>query len=149
MSHYRAATEDDAAALLHVRNAALTALAPVPYTSDVIQAWCLLPLQVDVQDGVALVAEEAGQVVGYGWRVASHLRELYVLPSHWRRGHGAELLRRLEASSTAHGAALELQATLSARAFYERRGYQAIAEAELWLNVEQHARVVWMRKPRG
>ena len=67
------------------------------------------------------VAAEAGQVIGYMARSASGdwVEHLYLLPSHWRRGIGTELLRRAQVE-TKELQLWAFQRNLPARRFYER-----------------------------
>jgi GNAT superfamily N-acetyltransferase len=95
--------------------------------------------------GRAWVAETAGQLSGYlvavfvlsleHQGVMAEIDEFFVLPDRRAHGAGAQLLAAAEGALAASGCVrLQLQlgvANSAARAFYERRGYQARAGYEL------------------
>ncbi|WPZ32416.1 GNAT family N-acetyltransferase [Thalassobaculum sp. OXR-137] len=78
-------------------------------------------------DGRVTVATDSGDSVGYMALSAGGdwIEHLYLLPTHWRRGIGTELLRRAQGES----AQLQLwafQRNMPARRFYERHGFRAV-----------------------
>ena len=98
-----------------------------PFPDDTVrEQWRAYP-------GRVLVAEDDGQIVGVVGVDACWLTNLYVLPSHWGRGIGAEL----------HDAALAalpdcpevrlwtLEENHRARAFYEKRGWRPNGETRV------------------
>lgn len=73
------------------------------------------------------------EVAGFGHLVVGEreIRAVYVHPGHARRGVGSALLAGLE--GYARGLelpALELQSSLNAVEFYERAGYERVADGE-------------------
>jgi putative acetyltransferase len=68
------------------------------------------------------LAEEGGQIAAFAKTTGTHLDMLFTAPAFQGRGHGAALLAEAEAR---HVCSLEaFAANLSARAFYERRGWR-------------------------
>lgn len=87
-----------------------------------------------IEAGALLVAEERGQVVGFGSievDAGEHVRWLYVLPGCQKGGVGSELLKRLEEIGWGAGlASIRLHAAPAAAGFYRRNGYEEVAEGE-------------------
>lgn len=128
----RPASADDLGTLIEIQRAAsLKAFAQVfppdrhPFPTEVVRARWVGAL---AEDGVhVLLAEKAGDGVGFAAVRAEWLDGLYVLPELWGSGVGARL----------HDAAVEilrglggvrshlwvLEANSRARTFYERRGW--------------------------
>jgi ribosomal protein S18 acetylase RimI-like enzyme len=110
-----------------------------------------------VRDEVALLAEEDGSLVGFAlaelrWARVGFLTDVYVQPSHRRRGLAAELVRETAARLRARGAThlrLEvLESNKSARTVYERWGFHTV---EVTLDVELDAldQRLGVTRPRG
>ncbi len=74
---------------------------------------------------LTLVAEEAGEIIGFADMDASgYLDRLYVHPSHLRQGVATALCDALEAAVDAPR--FVAHASLTARPFFEHRGYRLI-----------------------
>lgn len=79
----------------------------------------------------ALVAEEAGQRLGYGIldRQSGELIALFVEPAHAGRGIGKRLMEGLEAmAADEHFSRLYLYASLNAADFYRAMGFVAVRD---------------------
>ena len=79
--------------------------------------------------------ETGSRIVGFiELEGASHLDMMYVHPAHQRRGVASALLRQLESAARELGAQrLHTEASLTARPFFERRGFLLIAEQTVTL----------------
>jgi ribosomal protein S18 acetylase RimI-like enzyme len=73
------------------------------------------------------LAHDRGRVVGFmAWNAESgHLDHLYLLPGHYRRGIGSQLLDKAKALSGGKILLYAFQRNARARAFYERHGFRA------------------------
>jgi putative acetyltransferase len=82
-------------------------------------------------DGHHVVVAERDDIVEFGNVVPAddEVRAVYVHPEYARRGVGSTVLAHLEGYALGTGAKrLELQASLNAVEFYERRGYRPVRE---------------------
>jgi len=100
------------------------------YTLDEVFAWA--PDATDREDWAARLAASSTWVATFGERLAGfislepegHLDMLYVDPNFQGRGVASGLLHRLETSAEACGLArLFTEASITARPFFERRGF--------------------------
>ena len=79
---------------------------------------------------LTLVAEEAGAIIGFADMDASgYLDRLYVHRAHLRQGVATALCDALEA--TVDAPRFVTHASLTARPFFERRGYRLIREQQV------------------
>jgi putative acetyltransferase len=146
----------DIPAVISVFRASVRITAHRDYTHEQVVAWA--PDEIDVADWAkrydtrrAWVAE-----VGAGFARASspetgseiagfielegsnHLDMLYVHPAHQRRGIASVLLRTLESAARELGAGrLRTEASITARPFFERRGFLLVAEQTVALRGQQ------------
>jgi len=136
MLSYRQVTQADLPTLWELRTRAVRAGCSAHYPAAVIDAWCAAPapasLPLLVQAGGAVVAEEAGQVVGYAVLNldTGEIDAAFVEPSHQGRGVALQLLGQLESMARERGfARLFLSASLNAVPFYHRAGFLSVREA--------------------
>jgi GNAT superfamily N-acetyltransferase len=134
----RAGTEDDAEGLARAHHAAVRGTAAAFYPPEVVEAWARPsdaisgePFRRAIQGGDELfvVAEQEGQVVGFGSIVPTEneVRAVYIDPRVGRRGIGSQILGELERlARTRDIRTLHLVASLNAEAFYVRHGYQVV-----------------------
>jgi len=96
------------------------------------------------------VAVAGGAVAGFADLEASgHLDMLYVHPAHQGRGVASALLARAEAAARAQGIRrLFTYASLTARPFFERRGFKVVAPNAVEVRGERLANFR-MEKPLG
>jgi len=140
--HYRIGRSADEETIVRVRAEALAALAPHCYSRAQVEVWGRLPFGADPSDGSVSVAEMDGRIIGYGWAESCQVKDLYVLPEHWGSSCGSALLQRLE-QRLRPCLAIDLRATLAARAFYQQRGYEALGLVEILINAHHRASVIW------
>jgi putative acetyltransferase len=103
------------------------------------------------QPRTVLIAERGRSLVGFGQLdpLVGELEALYVAPEEAGHGVGSSLLSSLEALAWRAGAAaLSLDASLNAEAFYRARGYIRLHRAHRILTPEVQLACMRMRKPR-
>jgi GNAT superfamily N-acetyltransferase len=83
-----------------------------------------------IEDGGVVVAESAGQIIGFGGidvKAAEQLKWLYLLPQSQRFGVGSQILQRLEQIGWDAGlSAIRLHAAPGADEFYRKHGYAEV-----------------------
>jgi ribosomal protein S18 acetylase RimI-like enzyme len=131
----RDAEHDDVAAICrfgeaHIRPHYATLIGAEVADEQVRRWWNETHVGAAVAEGVVVVAEAAGQVVGVGQRGrkgADHvIYKLYVHPQHRGRGLGPQLLDALTRQLPANADRLYIEhfvANERAGAFYEREGF--------------------------
>ncbi|MFK7943144.1 MAG: N-acetyltransferase family protein [Paracoccaceae bacterium] len=128
----------DAQACCEIRRRAVLAVSPRFYGRAVRQAWTSEfssnpDLDIVAAGGTVLIAKSSNdQARGFAsFRLFGNigkLLRLYIEPDVQELGIGSALLRKSEEQMAAAGADKAiLEASLSALAFYERRGYQVTA----------------------
>jgi putative acetyltransferase len=134
--HIRKATHEDKAALAALHAASIRALCAGHYPASALDAWTALLAPAVYDDALAhkvfLVAEEGGALLGLGMldAQAAAVSAVYVAPDAVGLGVGAALLAVLERAAAKGGLArLTASATLNARGFYARRGYEYVRDA--------------------
>ena len=154
----REAVEADAEAVARVLFEAIHGAASSHYSSEVIASWARVPDEprcsqirrvIAGTDELCLVAEHAGEVVGFGSIVpsSSELRAVYVRSDFGRRGVGGTILRDLERMAVARGLSeLHMDASINAEVFYLRHGYEVIERGEHRLANGAQMACVKMRK---
>lgn len=166
----RDARPADAEAVMAAHVAAIEAGGPDAYDDAQVAAWAERPGGADPyrehardDDHVFVVAERDGDVVGFGHlvppdagadagsdRPEGEVRAVYVHGDHAGEGVGRALLARLEAAARERGLeALSLSASLNAVGFYERHGYERVAESVHETTGGVELPVVEMRKSLG
>jgi|SRR6185437_2437381 len=103
---------------------------------DTRQAWV-----AEVGAGFARASslETGSEIVGFiELEGSSHLDMMYVHPAVQRRGVGSALLSQLESAARELGARrLRTEASITARPFFERRGFLLVAEQTVALRSQQ------------
>ncbi|MEN6333737.1 MAG: GNAT family N-acetyltransferase [Phycisphaerales bacterium] len=86
----------------------------------------------DAGQGFTLVLEKAGRILGTGTLLGSEIKRLFIEPGLQRHGLGRLIMQYLEAKATLLGvAAIQLDASLPAKQFYDRLGYATVERASL------------------
>ena len=105
------------------------------YTQEQLDAWATGRIDEGAWDASlrahhTLVAEEDGVLLGFADMTEDgYLDRLYVHPAHTRRGIASALLEALERACPA--AQFTTHASLTARPFFERRGYRVERRQEV------------------
>lgn len=85
------------------------------------EAWVSAP------ENYAIVAEVDGAIVGFGLSQSAEILLCYIAPEVRHKGVGKSLLRAIEAHAASAGiAALHLESTRTAEAFYRRNGFEPV-----------------------
>jgi GNAT superfamily N-acetyltransferase len=83
----------------------------------------------DGRNGCILVAEDEGRMIGTGTLVNDEVGRMFVMPECQGLGIGRDILGRLEQVAREKGLRhLRLDASLVARAFYERMGFKLVKD---------------------
>jgi len=78
-------------------------------------------------EGLVLVAEDAGGIVATGALVGGEIGGVFVLPYAQGSGVGTSVMDELEHAALSLGlSSVELDVSLPSRGFYERRGYRVL-----------------------
>lgn len=107
------------------------------YPPEQLNAWAtgqvdLNQWQQSLQAHVTVVAEEQGTIVGFGdMDRTGYLDRLYVHAEHQGQGIATAICQRLE---QAVGGTIVTHASITARPFFEKRGYRVVKEQR----VERH-----------
>jgi len=127
----RQANAPDRDAILRVHEAAIRRITSTQYLPDQIEAWVAFPApeghEAELRSGHVFVAEDDGQVVGYGRFDADtgEVEATYVVPEAQGRGIGTALLEESEARARRAGFdSIFVSASLNAVAFYRRAGFE-------------------------
>jgi GNAT superfamily N-acetyltransferase len=130
----RAFTPEDAPAICRLHTRAILAISDEFYSKEQRLSWAHgLTAQgyIDAsnKDEIYEVATAGGQVIGFCGRTAETVRGLYVDPNFQGRGIGRELLARAEAVLRSEGrTVMNIEASLSAEAFYASAGYRKMSD---------------------
>ncbi len=135
---------EDAAPLSGVSRAAVRVTARADYSEAQVRAWA--PDEIDESAWAAarakartFVAERDGAPVGFiDLEPDGHIDMLFVHPAEQRRGTAAALLARVEATAREAGIArLHTEASITARGFFERHGFNVLAPQTVELRGQQ------------
>lgn len=127
----RAAKPTDAALIHELHLASVRQLCASSYSSALIDAW-LAGRSPDgyrpgIDRGQTFVAESDLDVVGFCEAAAGEIRAVFVHPRWAGRGIGAMLLSQALRVARVDRAAVRLESTLNAVAFYEHYGLREVA----------------------
>jgi putative acetyltransferase len=131
----RGVRADDAKAIIEIFRSSVRIIARRDYTQDQVVAWA--PDEVDIADWEvryntrrAFLAEDERGPVGFADLEADgHVDMMYVHPRCQGKGVASALLSHLE--SVARGLGIQelyTEASITARLFFERRGFQLIEQ---------------------
>ena len=139
---FRRATEEDAFQVWEVRTAAISVLCASHYSTDIVDAWAGVKIHESfrplIREVPFFVGQIKDQIVGCGFLDPDRARVegMFVRPRFARRGIASSILKLVEAAARAKGLPrLELDATLSAVAFYEHHEYAPVAPGQ-WRHPE-------------
>ena len=101
----------------------------------------------DAAAGHTVVVYSGGKLVATGTRADTTVRRVFVRAAWQRRGIGQIVMAELEAAALAAGVArLDLSASLPAKEFYLRLGYEVVSEEDYEVSPGQHLEYYEMAK---
>lgn len=122
----------EAAALARLFYGTVHAVCLGDYTQEQVDAWADGTVDVEAWDRSfllhhTLVARIGGEIVGFADLDGEYLDRLYVHKDHQRQGVAAALVGALEQAAAQQGAAkLTTHASITARPFFEKRGWRVV-----------------------
>jgi ribosomal protein S18 acetylase RimI-like enzyme len=142
----RRGVEGDAEAIADVFLASFRATYafPMVHSDDAVRRWVR---DVLVRRDETWVAEADGAVVGFLTLTDDMLDQLYVAPAWQGRGIGADLVALAKQRRPDGLDLYTFQVNARARAFYERRGFRAVAFGDGSGNEEQQPDVRYAWRP--
>jgi len=101
----------------------------------------------DAAAGHTIVVHSGGKLVATGTRAGTTVRRVFVRAAWQRRGIGQMMMAELEAAALAAGIErLDLSASLPAKEFYLRLGYEIVSEEDYEVAPGQHLEYYEMAK---
>jgi GNAT superfamily N-acetyltransferase len=84
----------------------------------------------DARKGRTVILDKAGRILGTGTLVEDEIKRVFVDPTFQKQGFGRRIMRQLEEAAARQGVgAVKLDASLPAKAFYDRLGYVTVEPA--------------------
>jgi GNAT superfamily N-acetyltransferase len=101
----------------------------------------------DAASGHTIIVRSNGKLIATGTRAGTNVRRVFVRPKWQRRGIGQTIMAELEAGALAVGVErLDLSASLPAKDFYLRLGYEIVSEEDYEVAPGQHLEYYEMAK---
>ena len=101
----------------------------------------------DAASGHTIVVHSGGKLVATGTRAGTTVRRVFVRAAWQRRGIGQMMMAELEAAALAGGVErLDLSASLPAKDFYLRLGYEIVSEEDYEVAPGHHLEYYEMAK---
>ena len=129
--------KEDCPALLRLFHDTVHAVNARDYTKPQLDAWAPLSLDEENWDEsfrrhFTVVAAESGIIVGFGDIDSSgYLDRLYVHKDHQGKHIGTAVCDILEAQAAKTSKKITVQSSLTARGFFEKRGYMIIRKQQV------------------
>ncbi len=102
----------------------------------------------DARKGRTVILDKAGRILGTGTLVDDEIKRVFVDPTFQKQGFGRRIMRQLEEAAVRQGvAAVKLDASLPAKAFYDRLGYMTVEPA--FLPVENGQRMDFFKMQKA
>lgn len=125
---FRKAYIEEAELICNVVQSTKAVIYPLYYTKEVVDFFGRLhsidKIKVDIEAGRIYVLIKDGMIIGTGSYTDQHITRVYVLPEYQGQGFGSYIMDRLEDEIFSKYDLCELDASLPACIFYEKRGYR-------------------------
>lgn len=125
---YKQASQKDLITIVSLVQETIQAIYPKYYPKEVVDFFCELhcekAIAKDIEDGLVGVLLVDGTIVATGCYREHHITRVYVKPEYQGHGYGNYIMQCLEDKIKESYDTVELDASLPASRFYERRGYQ-------------------------
>ena len=134
-THLRSATAKDIPALVELQTRSIRILSMPYYSLEQIEAIGRSQKTARSSDETCLIAEVAGEIVGFAALIKQHsqISAVFVHPEFARQGIGAKLLAALETQACHHNCRLlGVMSSLAAVEFYQAQGYQVTHKCGFW-----------------
>lgn len=128
---YRGAATGEAAAVYDLVQRTIAEVYPHSYASFVVDFFCrwhdMAGIATDIENGNVGVLTVGGAIVGTGSHEGDNRNSwVYVLPELEGQGYGSIIIDRLEEEIFETCDSCEVDASVPATLFYERRGYRTV-----------------------
>jgi putative acetyltransferase len=135
----RPAQAQDASRIHDLHTASVRALCAGHYSEEIIEGWLLNRSPTGylrpIERGALFVAEQHGQITGFGEASPGNVIAVYVDPKHIRRGVGTAMLQKaMSMARTDYTGPIRLEATLNARDFYAHAGFREVGQSTVKRN---------------
>ena len=150
----RAASERDVSAVRALICATIDACYPPVYCEEAVQFFKAHhpedKIRERMAEGLCVVLEVGGGIVGTGALVGSDIHAVFVNPACQGRGYGKRIMTHLEDAARENGVeAIKLAASLPSSVFYEFLGYAVTEPASIDFGDGKTLDFHWMMKPLG
>lgn len=132
MMNYRICCVEDFPQVRRVFKDAVLNIGVCAYTEEQVRVWAAFAddpqFDEQLKEGVTIVAEQQGEVVGFGQlHPLNHIALLYVDSRHANQRIGSALANRLERRAQDAGMkAVSVEASKIAKPFFEKQGYTVL-----------------------
>ena len=127
---YRKANLDEAEKVCYIVQHTKAVIYPDYYTKAVVDFFGSLHsienIKKDIEQNRISVLIVDGEIIGTGSHTGNYITRVYVLPEYQGQGYGSKIMDELEKDIFVGYDDCELDASLPACIFYEKRGYKTV-----------------------
>lgn len=127
---YRKATLDEAERVCYIVQHTKAEIYPNYYTKAIVNFFGKLHsidnIVKDIEAGRINILVRNGEIIGTGSHTDNHITRVYVLPEFQEQGYGSYIMNKLEKEIFSEYDYCELDASLPACIFYEKRGFKTV-----------------------
>ena len=127
---YRKATLEDTEGVYNIVQETIKTIYPKYYPTEVVDFFCKLHckenIKKDIEERRVGILKVDETIVGTGCYADNHITRVYVLPEFQGQGYGSYIMSELEKEIFSNHNYCELDASLPACIFYEKRGFKTV-----------------------